>query len=140
MNFSYPAIITKEKYSEDCLYLNIWMPSGKPPPEGWPVIVWIHGGWLQIGDPMVDHRMHPYELISRRGFGLEVIIVAPAYRLNVFGFLAAESDGELAGNWGFWDQRCALEWVCQNIKYFGGNNENVTLGGVSAGYVFFDYR
>lgn len=82
---------------------------------------------------MYDQNMHPYELISKTGFGLDVVVVAPGYRLNIFGFLAADVNGELSGNWGFWDQRCAIEWISENVKYFGGNNQNVTLGGVSAG-------
>jgi carboxylesterase type B len=82
---------------------------------------------------MVDSRMQPYELISKDGFGLNIIVVAPGYRLNVFGFLGADAEGQLPGNWGFWDQRCAIEWIHENIKYFGGNNKNVTLSGVSAG-------
>ena len=115
------------------MYVNVWAPSGKPPLGGWPVIIWIHGGWLQLGDPMYDQNMHPYELISKTGFGLDVVVVAPGYRLNIFGFLGADVDGELSGNWGFWDQSCAIEWISENVKYFGGNNQNVTLGGVSAG-------
>jgi carboxylesterase type B len=83
---------------------------------------------------MVDERMQPWELISTNGYGLECVIVAPGYRLNVFGFLGANVDGELPGNWGFWDQRCAIEWAAEHVKYFGGNNGNVTLGGVSAGF------
>lgn len=82
---------------------------------------------------MVDSRMQPFELISKDGFGLNAIVAAPGYRLNVFGFLGAEADGQLSGNWGFWDQRCAVEWIHDNIRYFGGNNKNVTLSGVSAG-------
>ena len=90
---------------------------------------------------MFYNRTHPYELISKAGggYGLDVIVVAPAYRLNVFGFLGAETtgegegDGELSGNWGFWDQRCAIEWVSENIKDFGGDKRSITLGGMSAG-------
>ena len=115
------------------MYVNVWAPSAKPPPGGWPVLIWIHGGWLQLGDPMFDSRMHPWELISKDGYGLECVVVAPGYRLNIFGFLGADADGLLPGNWGFWDQRCAIEWISENVKYFGGDNTNVTLGGVSAG-------
>jgi carboxylesterase type B len=82
---------------------------------------------------MVNKRMHPHELISCDGYGLEAVVAAPAYRLNIFGFLGADADGELPGNWGFWDQRCAIEWISENIHYFGGNPANMTLGGVSAG-------
>ena len=81
---------------------------------------------------MIDPRKHPHELISKDGYGLTVIVIAPAYRVNIFGFLGADEEG-LNGNWGFWDQRCAMEWVAENVKYFGGDPENVTLGGVSAG-------
>jgi carboxylesterase type B len=81
---------------------------------------------------MIDPRKHPHELISKNGYGLNVIVIAPAYRVNIFGFLGAGDEG-LSGNWGFWDQRCAMEWVAENVKYFGGDPENVTLGGVSAG-------
>jgi hypothetical protein len=82
---------------------------------------------------MFDKRMHPYELISKDGYGLDIVVVAPGYRLNVFGFLGADADRQLPGNWGFWDQRCAIEWISENVHFFGGNNQNVTLGGVSAG-------
>lgn len=72
----------------------------------------------------------------------EAIIVSPAYRLNLFGFLAsrelqaeAEKSGEVAGNMGFWDQRIALEWTARNIGYFGGDAKNITIGGYSAGMI-----
>lgn len=71
---------------------------------------------------------------------LNAIIVMPGYRLNLFGFLAsaelqheAESDGECAGNMGFWDQRVALEWTANNVGFFGGDAGNITVGGYSAG-------
>ena len=71
---------------------------------------------------------------------MEAIIVMPAYRLNLFGFLAskelqaeAEKFGETAGNMGFWDQRAALEWTAENISAFGGDPSNITVGGYSAG-------
>lgn len=68
---------------------------------------------------------------------MQCIIVAPAYRLNVFGFLASkdlfESSRDYAVNLGFWDQRMALQWTYENISYFGGNASNITIGGYSAG-------
>lgn len=71
---------------------------------------------------------------------MEAIIVMPAYRLNLFGFLSgkelqaeAEKVGESAGNMGFWDQRAALEWTAKNIAAFGGDQTNITVGGYSAG-------
>lgn len=97
-------------FSEDCLYLNIWLPSGAPPAEGWPVMAWIHGGWFQIGNPLQGAENDPSELISDRGFGLGSVVVAIGYRLNIFGFLATEG---LSGNFGLWDQRAGLEWIHQ---------------------------
>lgn len=73
-------------------------------------------------------------LMSETGF--EAIIVAPAYRLNLLGFMASKElqdeavkVGEVAGNLGFWDQRMALEWTAKNIGHFGGNASNITVGG-----------
>lgn len=70
----------------------------------------------------------------------DAIIVSPAYRLNSFGFIAskelqaeAAKVGETAGNMGFWDQRAALEWTAANIGHFGGDANNITVGGYSAG-------
>lgn len=71
--------------------------------------------------------------------GFEAIIVAPAYRLNIFGFVAgkelqdeAAKAGEAAGNLGFWDQRTALEWTARNIGHFGGNAANITVAGMQS--------
>lgn len=94
------------RYSEDCLYLNIWRPSGSAPPSGWPVLAWIHGGFYQVGNPLLD--TDPSELISENGIGLQAIVVSIGYRLNIFGFLACSS---LPGNFGLWDQRLGLEWI-----------------------------
>lgn len=123
-------------YSEDCLFLNIWTPTGESPAEGWPVFLWLHGGWFAMGDPSQTPDMDPTELISTGG--LSAIFVAIGYRLNVFGFLAGdellrESGGVSGGNYGLLDQRMAIEWVHENIAFFGGNANNVTLAGRSAG-------
>jgi carboxylesterase type B len=83
------------------------MPAGKPPQtrslppqiKRWPVLVFIHGGWLQIGSPSVSDKLHPHELVARNGVGLDAIVVSVGYRLNVFGFLAGE---DVPGNFGFW--------------------------------------
>ncbi|KAH6691478.1 Alpha/Beta hydrolase protein [Plectosphaerella plurivora] len=122
-------------YSEDCLFVNIWTPVGETNKK-WPVMLWLHGGWFQMGDPSHEPGMDPTELISTGG--LDAIVVAIGYRLNVFGFLAGEellreSGGESAGNFGLWDQRLAAEWVQENISLFGGDPDNVTLAGRSAG-------
>lgn len=80
----------------------------------------------------------PAALLGETDFN--AIVVMPAYRLNVFGFLYSselESDaasvGEAVGNHGFWDQRLALEWTRDNIGLFNGNPSEVTIGGYSAG-------
>ncbi|MBR6302386.1 MAG: carboxylesterase family protein [Lachnospiraceae bacterium] len=116
--------------SEDSLYLNIWKPAGEV--EDLPVLVYIHGGSLQTGQPW-------YEDYSGQGLAREgVIVVNMGYRLGVFGFLAdedlaAESANDTTGNYGLLDQIKALEWVRDNIAAFGGDPENVTLSGESAG-------
>ncbi len=116
--------------SEDSLYLNIWKPAGDV--EDLPVLVYIHGGSLQTGQPW-------YEDYSGQGLAREgVIVVNMGYRLGVFGFfadedLAAESANDTTGNYGLLDQIKALEWVRDNIAAFGGDPENVTLSGESAG-------
>lgn len=62
---------------------------------------------------------------------MRCIVVSPAYRLGIFGFLASKEISD--ANFGFWDQRLALEWTFENIEYFGGNKSNITIGGLSAG-------
>ncbi len=121
--------------SEDSLYLNIWRPAGKT--EKAPVAVYIHGGSLQTGQPW-------YADYSGEGFAKNgVICVNMGYRLGVFGFLAAdelreESEHRTTGNYGLLDQIKALEWVRDNIKQFGGDPDNVTLIGESAGAACVD--
>ncbi|MBR3312072.1 MAG: carboxylesterase family protein [Solobacterium sp.] len=119
--------------SEDSLYLNIWKPAGES--ENLPVAVYIHGGSLQTGQPW-------YADYSGEGFAKEgVIVVNMGYRLGVFGFLADEemmAEEGTAGNFGLLDQIKALEWVRDNIASFGGDPDNVTLIGESAGAVCVD--
>lgn len=117
--------------------MNIWTPVEEPGEnKKWPVVLWLHGGWFQLGDPLQELGMNPTELISTGK--LNAIVVGIGYRLNVFGFLAGEalledSKGESAGNFGLWDQRLAMEWVYENIAAFNGDVNNITLGGRSAG-------
>ncbi|KAI9166391.1 esterase/lipase [Paramyrothecium foliicola] len=125
-------------YDEDCLRLNIWtpFPDSEVPDPKWPVMVWFHGGWFQVGDPSQEASMDPTELISTGN--LRAVFVAVGYRLNVFGFLAgtalrAEADDNAVGNYGLWDQRLAMDWVYENISAFGGDPENIVLSGRSAG-------
>lgn len=116
--------------SEDALYLNIWKPAGEQ--TDLPVLVYIHGGSLQTGQPW--YADYSGEGLARKG----VIVVNMGYRLGVFGFLAdeelmAESPNGTTGNYGLLDQIKALEWVRDNIEAFGGDPNNVTLAGESAG-------
>lgn len=116
--------------SEDSLYLNIWKPAGEV--SGLPVLVYIHGGSLQTGQPWYGD--YSGEGLAKHG----VIVVNMGYRLGVFGYfadeeLAAESPNGTTGNYGLLDQIKALEWVRDNIAAFGGDPGNVTLSGESAG-------
>ncbi|KAL5048947.1 hypothetical protein BDW71DRAFT_213165 [Aspergillus fruticulosus] len=131
--------IPQHEYGEDCLRLNIWTPvpkDGESAPAKWPVIVWFHGGWFQMGDPSNEPSMDPTEMISTGG--LNAVFVAVGYRLNLFGFLAGaplqdESPDGAVGNYGLWDQRLAMDWVFENISAFGGDPQNITIAGRSAG-------
>ena len=117
--------------SEDCLYLNLWMPAS-PASSKLPVMVWIYGGGYQAGatsEPRQDGGN-----LSKRG----VVVVSMNYRLGIFGFfshpdLAKESGHDSSGNYGLLDQLAALQWVRKNIAAFGGDPDNVTIFGESAG-------
>ncbi len=116
--------------SEDCLYLNVWTPA-KRADEKLPVYVWYFGGGLQVGHPA--EMEFDGERIARRG----IVVVTINYRLNVFGFLChpeltAESP-EAPANFGHLDQQAATRWVKRNIAAFGGDPDNITIGGQSAG-------
>ena len=115
--------------SEDCLFLNIWTPDVD---ARLPVLVWIHGGGNVNGFAYEPNYLG-HELAARG-----VVVVSIQYRLGVFGFLAhpelsAESAHQSSGNYGILDQVEALRWIRRNITAFGGNPENVTLFGESAG-------
>ena len=89
-----PAPQPAPPQTEDCLYLSVWTPFSKngPAPGPLPVLVYIHGGWLQIGDALVDDKLDdPSELIAKAAAERPFIIVSVAYRLNVFGYLAHEA-------------------------------------------------
>ena len=116
--------------SEDCLTLNLWMPAG--PQAKLPVMVWIFGGGFAAGSSS-EPRQDAGNL-SKKG----VLVVSLNYRLGVFGFLAhpeltAESGRGASGNYGLLDQLAALRWVRSNIATFGGDPDNVTIFGESAG-------
>ncbi len=117
--------------SEDCLYLNVWAPVTARP-EKLPVMVWIYGGGFVAGS--TSEPRQEGENLSKKG----VVVVSCNYRLDVFGFfshpeLAEESGRNAAGNYGLMDQVAALQWVRRNIAAFGGDPENVTIFGESAG-------
>ncbi|WP_321472400.1 carboxylesterase/lipase family protein [uncultured Paludibaculum sp.] len=117
--------------SEDCLTLNIWTPA-KSAKEKLPVMVWVYGGGFQAGgtsEPRQDG-----EVLATKG----VIVVSMNYRMGIFGFFAhpeltKESGHNASGNYGLMDQAEALRWVKQNIKAFGGDPNNITIFGESAG-------
>ena len=132
-------LVDIHRMSEDCLYLNIFTPAGhaERSRQGFltssgsklfPVMVWLHGGGFQQGGA----RRSEYD--GRRLAGRDIIVVSLNYRLGALGFLVSTSDG-LYGNFGLMDQRAAIEWVKQNIKAFGGDPDNITLFGESAGAV-----
>ena len=115
--------------SEDCLYLNIWAPARNA--KNLPVFVWYFGGGLQVGH--TAEMEFDGERIARRG----IVVVTVSYRLNAFGFLChpeitAEAP-EAPANFGFLDQQFATRWVKRNIAAFGGDPDNITIGGQSAG-------
>ncbi|XP_052741138.1 uncharacterized protein LOC112044151 [Bicyclus anynana] len=111
--------------SEDCLYLNIYTPHIAPI-KSLPVMVWIHGGGFVSGSGNVDEQ-NP-EFLMRKG----VILVTLNYRLEVLGFLSLDTE-EIPGNAGMKDQVAALRWIKQNIRKFGGDPDNITIFGESAG-------
>lgn len=123
------AVDAELPMSEDCLYLNVWAPADGR--RNMPVYVWYFGGGLQVGN--TTEMEFDGERIARRG----VVVVTVGYRLNCFGFLChpeitAEAP-EAPANFGFLDQQFATRWVRRNIAAFGGDPENITIGGQSAG-------
>ena len=115
--------------SEDCLYLNVWAPADGR--KNLPVYVWYFGGGLQVGN--TQEMEFDGERIARRG----IVVVTVSYRVNVFGFLChpeiTKEAPEAPANFGFLDQQCATRWVKRNIAAFGGDPNNITIGGQSAG-------
>ena len=120
------------EFSEDCLYLNVWTPAAGKPEKKLPVTLWIHGGGYTAGwgfEPEMDGE----EWAKHGG-----VLVTFNYRLGIFGFfthpaLSAESPHHVSGNYGMLDQIAALKWVKANIAAFGGDPDNVTIMGQSAG-------
>ena len=120
------------RFSEDCLYLNIWTPDVEPS-RPLPVMVWLHGGGFSIGAGNLD----PYRGKALAAQG--VVVVTLNYRLGHFGFFshpaldAQYPDGRVINNFALLDQIAALQWIQRNIPAFGGDRHNVTLFGESSG-------
>jgi para-nitrobenzyl esterase len=117
--------------SEDCLGLNVWTPAHSAGAK-LPVMVWIYGGGFQIG--ATSQSAYDGAALAAQG----VVLVSINYRLGIFGFLAhpalvQESPHGAAGNYGLLDMVAGLEWVKRNIGVFGGDPNNVTIFGESAG-------
>ncbi|GMS96998.1 hypothetical protein PENTCL1PPCAC_19173 [Pristionchus entomophagus] len=119
--------------SEDCLYLNVFTPCWKAPDGGFPVMVFIHGGAFELGDTMTYGDINICENIVTR----DVIFATIQYRLGYLGFMST-GDATCPGNNGLWDQVAALRWINENIEAFGGNKNNVTVLGQSAGAASVD--
>jgi len=126
-------IYRSQKISEDCLYLNVWAPADAQ--EGkLPVLFYIHGGGFSAGDG--SELRYDGASMAQKG----MVVVTINYRLNIFGFMAlpelsAESGYNGSGNYGLLDQVAALKWVKNNIAAFGGNPEQITVAGESAGSI-----
>ncbi|MFZ3483515.1 carboxylesterase/lipase family protein [Sphingomonas sp. 3-13AW] len=119
-----------ERMSEDCLVLNVWAPRNA---RKLPVVVWIHGGALSGG-----YGHERYVEGARMAEQGGVVVITINYRLGVLGYLAheslsAETPEGTSGNYGLLDQIAALRWVQRNIGAFGGDPDNVTIAGESAG-------
>ncbi len=117
--------------AEDCLYLNVWRPAHAPAHK-LPVMVWIYGGAFVNGGS--SPAVYDGSQFARDA----IVLVSFNYRLGNFGFfahpaLSSEQFGGQLGNYGFMDQIAALQWVQRNIAAFGGDRENVTVFGESAG-------
>lgn len=117
--------------SEDCLYLNVWTPA-KSAKEKRPVLVYFYGGGWVAGDG--SEPRYDGESMAQKG----IVAVTVNYRLGVFGYMShpeftRESEHHASGNYGYLDQREALRWVRANIAAFGGDPNQVTIAGESAG-------
>ncbi|KAL8212966.1 UNVERIFIED_CONTAM: hypothetical protein K2H54_059859 [Gekko kuhli] len=111
--------------SENCLFLNIWVPHPRPPTPV-PVLVWIHGGGYITGTSSLE-MYNGASLAAEE----DLVVVSLNYRLGALGFLSLPPSAP--GNAGLWDQQLALKWVKENAAAFGGDPTQVTISGQSAG-------
>lgn len=124
--------------NEDCLYLNVWTPNPAPS-EPLPVLFWIHGGGNQNGAtsdlvPVIGER--PFYDGQSFAENHDVVVVSVNYRLGPLGYMAhpaLRAEGSPSGNQGLLDQRLAMQWVRDNVAAFGGDPNEVTIFGESAG-------
>ncbi|XP_014215411.1 acetylcholinesterase-like [Copidosoma floridanum] len=131
--------------SEDCLYMNIWVPKkvklrhkggGETPGEGgMPILVWIYGGGYMTGTATLD--VYDADIMAAKS---DAIIASMQYRVGAFGFLylkeyfeGGATTEDAPGNMGLWDQVMALKWLKDNARLFGGDPELITIFGESAG-------
>ncbi len=129
----YPKDSPIEEMNEDCLYLNIWKPQ-KANSHKLPVMVWFYGGGLVNGSASIP--LYSGENLAKQ----DVIVITANYRLGALGFLAhpelsKEADYNSSGNYGLLDMIAALKWVQENIEFFGGDPNNVTVFGHSSGAI-----
>jgi len=124
--------LTEGSTNEDCLSINVSMPTGTKASDNLPVFVWIHGGAF-IGGSSSLYRL---DKLAAEG---KMVVVSMNYRLGALGFMpnpafeVSNASGTFNGNYGLEDQRLAFKWVQQNISAFGGDKNNVTIAGESAG-------
>lgn len=127
------TIIQQPHSSEDCLYLNLFAPQAPKPDAQLAVMVFFHGGGFTGGSGNQDW-VGPDYLVPKN-----VILINVNYRLGPFGFLSFRNT-ECPGNYGLKDQCLALKWIQNNISAFGGNPDNVTIFGQSAGGAAVQYH
>jgi len=119
--------LTEESLSEDCLYLNVTVPRDAPGRKALPVLIWIPGGGFVGG----GSSLYQAERLANEG---AMIVVTINYRVGLFGFMPHPAmDLTTNGTLGLEDQRLAMQWVKDNIAAFGGDPNNITLAGESAG-------
>ncbi|XP_064472744.1 acetylcholinesterase-like isoform X2 [Ornithodoros turicata] len=128
-NGSYPPdipwLVDKRIVSEDCLFLNIWVPQTRTKTKS--ILIWIHGGGFRTGTPSTE--LYNGKLLAAVG---DIMVVSVAYRLGSLGFLHTGEDSS-PGNYGLLDQELAIHWIRNNAEVFGGDRSSITLYGESAG-------
>ncbi|GIX73517.1 acetylcholinesterase-1 [Caerostris extrusa] len=114
---------------EDCLYLNIYTPIIATKGIKLPVMFWIHGGGFTVGSSRLD--LYDPRALVQEG---DVIVVTFNYRVDCLAFWTSNTE-DAPGNVGVYDMVMALQWVNDNIEYFGGDKERITVFGESAGSI-----